>query len=126
MTIARFRKPQTVITVASQEVVARGDLVKQARERIFEQIERQLVFVRERHQSLELRKVLQSAVKAPQVWGRGIPRAAEAELMVSRFTHPPDPNQPSSQRSGRTWLRNPLFHEYLRYTPKNSFNIFLA
>ncbi|NLI85849.1 MAG: Na+/H+ antiporter subunit A [Propionibacterium sp.] len=63
-----------------------------------------LIFVRERHQSLELRKVLQSAVKAPQVWGRGIPRAAEAELMVSRFTHPPDPNQPSSQRRGRTWL----------------------
>ena len=63
-----------------------------------------LIFIRERARPAELREVLKSAVRSPQVWGRSTSRAAEAELMVSRFTQPPDPHQPASVHRGRTWL----------------------
>ncbi|WIY82760.1 Na+/H+ antiporter subunit A [Propionimicrobium sp. PCR01-08-3] len=63
-----------------------------------------LIFVRERHRPVELHTVLRSAVKKQQVWGRHTPRAAQAELLVSKFDQPPTPDQPNWQRRGRTWL----------------------
>ncbi len=63
-----------------------------------------LIFIRERVRPKEFRKILQSAVKSAQVWGLQATPAAEAELMVSKFTQPQDPIRPATSSRGRTWL----------------------